>query len=114
VEESVSLREYIERCIDDLKELLDERFQTHHELHEGEKQSLADRLNRLNELRELVGEIREGYVTREFYDTQHKSISAEVGLLRDRMGSLEGRFLGIALAATLLGAVALVVSLLNG
>ena len=100
--EEVTLREYLEK-------VMDERFSSHQALHSAADGVLENRLDRLNELREVVSDIRSGYVTLEKYASDQKLVA----LITDRVSGLEGRFLGLGLAATLLGATGVVLALVK-
>ena len=100
--EEVTLREYLEK-------VMDERFSSHQALHSAADGVLENRLDRLNELREVVSDIRSGYVTIEKYGADQKLVA----LVTDRVSGLEGRFLGISFAAMALGAAGVVISLVR-
>lgn len=91
-----------------------ERFEAHAVIHAVEARALElqakeveRRFEGTNELRKQVVEDRAQFVKAETFDVMRNT----VGKLSDRVGSLEGRFLGISLFAAILSAVALVVSL---
>jgi hypothetical protein len=118
------------------------RLEAHIREHVLEKEGFAlqikeidRRMEGLNQLRQQVIEDRGNFMSRETFEGKHalliESIDARfnalnltrlaaidandkaIGTLRDRAGALEGRFVGLALAATLLAAAATVISLVK-
>ena len=113
----VSLRDFFEARM----RSLEEATKSHMEGHEREHRALADaltlqakeierRLEGLNELRQQVVTDRGDFARRDMLDQRFKTVDSDRVMLRDRLGALEGRFLGIGLAATALSAIAVVVS----
>lgn len=89
----------------------------HARIHELEQDALKlqaneneRRLEGLNQLRQDVLTDRGQFVRRELFDAERSARN----LLVDRVGSLEGRFLGIGISAMALSAIALVVALVKG
>lgn len=75
---------------------------------------LKERLERMNEFRDEARTVQQTYVRDDVYRADAASLAKSVSTATDRIGSLEGRFLGIGLMATVLSAVALVVALVKG
>jgi hypothetical protein len=103
------------------RETREREERSHHALHQTAERNTEARLERLNELRKLVEDIQHENVSREYFDSQHGALAAEIKLLRQaqedatrgnerRISNIEGRFGGVQLTATALGAVAIVVA----
>jgi len=113
----VSLRDYITEEIRHERELREREERSHRALHKTADSNTEARLERLNELRKLVEDIQQRNVSREYFDSQHGALVAELKVMRQasdeavrRISNIEGRFGGVQLTATALGAVAIVVA----
>lgn len=110
----VSLREFIERVLDERQKALDVRFISQQEALGLASRTLELRLEKLNELRQEVTTDRGNYITREKYDADQKSLHQKmddnfrsINQWQDRAdGSINVvRFLGAS------GVVALIIEL---
>ena len=117
----VSLRDYITEELRHERELREREERAHRALHKTADGNTEARLERLNELRKLVEDIQHRNVSREYSDSQHAALVAELKTMRQlvdegagrnerRISNIEGRFGGVQLTATALGAVAIVVA----
>ena len=103
------------------RELREREEKSHRDLHLTANRNNEARLERLNELRKLVEEIQAKNVSREYYDSQHAAMIAELKVVNSkidaatagnerRISNIEGRFGGVQLTATALGAISIIVA----
>lgn len=111
--DDVSLREYFEAMLAERDRRIDQRFA-------GAEAAVALALSARDKAIDKAEAQLEGWksMTNEFRgqlkdQASDFALDKDVTLMRDRIGTIEGRFYGIALAATVLGAVALVVGLVR-
>jgi len=109
----VNVHEKLDAVIDQiaaLKAHLDEVSDLHWEAHTREHIAAERTQGHTNE---LLNDVRMRFIPREVFEGFSRVTAESVNRMNDRLSQLEGRFLGIGLAATSLGAVALVVSLIG-
>ena len=109
----VNVHEKLDAVIDQiaaLKAHLDEVSDLHWEAHTREHVAAERTQMHTNE---LLNDVRTRFIPREVFEGFSRVTAESVNRMNDRLSQLEGRFLGIGLAATSLGAVALVVSLVG-
>ncbi len=61
------------------------------------------RLNILNEYREMAQDRDANFVTRDFWDSEHRSLNEKVEGISGRMATMEGRITAIGVVGTLFG-----------
>lgn len=78
-EPTVGLREYVDRRIDDLKELIEARFSSDALALQVARTEINRRLEGMNELRDQIQSERGYYVTREILDQRIAAIERRLG-----------------------------------
>ena len=110
----VALQTHLEARIADLNRLIERTFREHERALDLASKALEARLDRLNDLREMVQDQQATFIHRENYETRMNRVDEDIRELRESRALLEGKASAKSVFyAYLISAAAIVLSLLT-
>jgi SMC interacting uncharacterized protein involved in chromosome segregation len=94
---SVPLRQYVERILEEKQKALELAFKAQQEALAIAARNVDDKLEQLNRLRQEVTQDRGSYVTKDKHDADMKALNTDL----DRLNTWQNRVIGIGLVLVL-------------
>jgi len=112
----VTLRDYLQRQIDDMDRRVAESLAAHdrrgqqqfsaaQEAVDKAERTMSARLELLNEFRAQQADESKKYMSRDLYDREHANLAARVTAVEMTAGTLQGRALAFAGMAAIIGSI---------
>lgn len=103
--DTVTIKEYLEKRIDELEKSIDRRFASADSQVKIASAALGERLNSMNEFRAQLKDQTALMLTRSESDAQHEKIDSDIRSLRESRSDIQGKASGISMIVAIVIAV---------
>lgn len=114
MENDISIKEYLDRRLEDLEKRLCDRFEMQNTALDKAEQRMNERLEGMNEFRDAMKDQASTYVTEDIYSARHEALRESINDLKLSRAELKGKANQNAVViAYIITAISIILSLIN-